>query len=260
MSFVSLILINAAILCVPLGCLWIVSVLKKDASIIDVFWGAGFVVVAWSTLLQQAEVTLRSGLLAGLVTVWGMRLAIYLGWRKYGEEEDRRYAKMRERFGDSFWWVSLFVIFLLQGALMWFISLTVQSGMHFSQPDGIGWVAAVGIALWCTGLFFETVGDYQMARFKARDDSDGEVMNKGLWRYTRHPNYFGDFCVWWGIYLVAGPAASWWTIASPLVMAFLLLKVSGVSMLENDIEERRPGYAEYKRRTNAFFPGPVSKP
>ena len=259
MNFTTLILLNLAIVITLMLILWIISLAKKDASIVDPCWGLGFVVIAWATALQIGLSDVRAWLLFGMVTVWGLRLSGYLAWRNHGKGEDQRYTKMREKHGVRFWWVSLFTVFLLQGALMWFISLTFQSGMFWSTSAGFGWIASVGVAVWAVGLFFETVGDYQMARFKARPDSKGKVMNQGLWRYTRHPNYFGDFCVWWGLFLVAANANSWWTIGGPLVMSFLLLKVSGVALLEGDIEERRPKYAEYKRKTNAFFPGPVSR-
>ena len=258
MSFTGLILTNLGIVAVLMMALWLLSLLKKDASVVDPCWGLGFVILVWSTSFQVGMRDTRSYLLAALVTIWGLRLSGYLAWRNYGEGEDKRYTKMRKKHGERFWWISLFTVFLLQGALMWFISLTFQSGIYWSQTSMIGWFAMLGIAIWGIGFFFESVGDFQMARFQARSDSDGKVMNEGLWRYTRHPNYFGDFCVWWGIYLIAANANSWWTIASPILMTFLLLKVSGVALLEGEIEERRPEYAKYKRRTNAFFPGPVS--
>ena len=141
---------------------------------------------------------------------------------------------------------------------MWFISLTFQSGIHDSTPRVKIWTTWIGMLIWCVGFFFEAVGDYQMALFQSKPDTKGKVMSEGLWRYTRHPNYFGDFCIWWGIYLVGASMQSWWTIGSPLLMSFLLMKVSGVTLLEDDIEERRPEYAAYKRSTNAFFPGPAS--
>lgn len=258
MSFPNLILINAAVVVIFMLVLWGVSIFKKDASVVDPCWGLGFVMIAWATAFQIGLDDLRSWLLAGMVTIWGLRLSGYLAWRNHGKGEDRRYTQMRDKHGAKFWWVSLFTVFLLQGTLMWFISLTVQSGMYWSDAAELGGIAWIGVAVWAVGLFFETVGDFQMARFKARPDSEGKVMNEGLWRYTRHPNYFGDFCVWWGLFLVAATANSWWTVGSPLLMSFLLLKVSGVAMLEGDIEERRPKYAEYKRVTNAFFPGPPS--
>lgn len=257
MSFSSVILTNAAVIAAVVFLLWIISVVKADSSIVDPFWGVGFVIIAWVTTYQIGGLDLRSAVLATLVTIWGLRLSIYLGWRNFGESEDRRYAQMRDKHGKRFWWVSLFTVFLLQGALMWFISLTFQLGMH-EGGTSLSWIAWLGIFVWCVGFYFESVGDYQMARFKARADSQGSVMSEGLWRYTRHPNYFGDFCVWWGIYLVSASTNSWWTIASPMMMSFLLMKVSGVTLLEGDIEERRPEYAAYKKRTNAFFPGPAN--
>lgn len=259
MNFTTLILTNAAIVAVYVLLLWVVSLAKKDASIVDPFWGLGFVLIAWATIVQLGSLNVTAGLQVVLVTIWGVRLWGYLIWRNWGKDEDRRYGKMRKKHGESFWWVSLFTVFLLQGVLMWFISLAIQSGLFHSSDNSPSWIIWIGILMWGLGFFFESVGDYQMAHFKRQPDSDGKVMNEGLWRYTRHPNYFGDFCVWWGIYLIAGPMDSWWTIGSPLLMSFLLLKVSGVSLLEGDIEDRRPNYAEYKRRTNAFFPGPVSK-
>ncbi len=259
MIFTSLILINAAVVLTFVLILWAISLAKNDASIVDPCWGLGFVIITWSTAIQIGVDDLRSSLLVVMVTLWGLRLSTYLAWRNFGKGEDRRYTQMRDKHGDRFWWVSLFTVFLLQGALMWFISLTVQSGVFWSGTAAFGLIGWLGVAVWAIGLFFETVGDFQMARFKAREDSVGKVMNKGLWRYTRHPNYFGDFCIWWGLFLAAAMASSWWTIGGPLVVSFLLLKVSGVAMLEGDIEERRPNYAQYKRITNAFFPGPPSK-
>ena len=260
MAFNDLILTNLGIVAIFMSLLWIASLVFKDASIVDPFWGAGFVLVAWASARQLGARDARSILLVTLVTIWGLRLFGYLAWRNYGKGEDKRYTAMRTKHGERFWWVSLFTVFLLQGALMWFISLTIQSGVFWGETAAIGWVAVLGTVLWAVGFLFESVGDYQMAQFKARPESKGQVMKEGLWRYTRHPNYFGDFCVWWGLFLVAANANSWWTVASPALMTFLLLKVSGVALLESDIEERRPEYAEYKRRTNAFFPGWETKP
>lgn len=259
MAFSTLILINLAVVIVFMVSLWVISLVLTDASIVDPCWGLGYVIVAWSTAVQVGFEQARTILLLTLLSLWGLRLAGYLVWRNRDKGEDRRYAAMREKHGEKFWWVSLITVFLLQGILIWFISLTYQSGMYYAAVAPMGWIAVVGVLIWGVGFFFESVGDYQMARFKADPESKGQVMNKGLWRYTRHPNYFGDFCVWWGLFFVAATASSWWTIGGPLLMSILLLKVSGVTLLEGDIEERRPGYAEYKKQTNAFFPGPVSK-
>lgn len=236
---------------------WLVSLAVHDASIVDIVWGLGFVLVAGVAGVVGEGDRSRRLLLGALVAVWGLRLAGYLARRNLGHGEDYRYRAMRKKWGERFWWVSLFQVFLLQGVLMWVVSLPVQLAVAPAHPAGLGLLAGLGVAVWLLGMTFETVGDLQMARFKARSDSDGQVMDQGLWRYTRHPNYFGDFCVWWGLFLVAaetGPGR--WGVIGPLVMSFMLLRVSGVAMLERTITKRRPGYAAYIEGTNAFFPGP----
>lgn len=258
MSILSLALTNLAVALGMMVLFWLLSLALKDASIVDPFWGTGFVVLAWVTFFNVSEISSRSVLLLILVTVWGLRLSIYLLWRNVGKGEDRRYGAMRDKHGKNFWWVSLITVFVLQGLIMWFVSLTFQSGMHGSQDGGsLYWLDWIGIAIWSVGFFFEAVGDYQMARFKADPSNKCRVMDRGLWSLTRHPNYFGDFCIWWGIFVIASASGAWWTILSPILMSVLLLKVSGVSLLESDIEERRPGYREYKNKTNSFFPWPA---
>ena len=234
--------------------LWVVSVIIRDASIVDIFWGPGFVLVAWITFLVGTdEPGRRITLVVLLVTVWGLRLGGYLAWRNVGKGEDFRYRSMRRRHGDRFWLVSLGTVFGLQGVLMFVVSLPVQAATT-SAPLGL--LDALGVAAWLSGFFFETVGDAQLARFKADPANEGQVMDEGLWRYTRHPNYFGDFCVWWGIWLIAASGGAWWTVIGPLVMSALLMRYSGAGLLEKTISGRRPGYEDYVRRTNAFFPGP----
>ena len=234
--------------------LWIASVRIRDASIIDPFWGFGFVVVAWISYIRFGGTNPGPRLVTLLVTIWGQRLSGYLSWRNLGHEEDRRYAAMREKRGDSFWWKSLFIVFLLQAVLLVVISVPIQVAAT-SIRVGIGWLGIVGCVVFAVGLFFETVGDWQLARFKSDTANSGKILDTGLWGLTRHPNYFGDFCVWWGLYLIAAAAGGWWTIFSPILMSFLLMRVSGVRLLESDIVERRPEYREYIRSTNAFFPG-----
>jgi steroid 5-alpha reductase family enzyme len=236
---------------------WVISVVVRDASIVDLIWGLGFVVVAWVAHVVGDGVTSRSTLIAVLVTIWGLRLSGYLTWRNVGKGEDRRYQAMRKRWGDRFWLISLGTVFVAQGLLMWIVSLPVQLAAHAAEPTNLGLLAWVGVAVWLVGFVFESVGDLQLARFKADPANEGRVMDRGLWRYTRHPNYFGDFCVWWGIFLVAaetGPAR--WGVVGPLVMSALLMRYSGVGMLEKTIGKRRPGYADYVRRTSTFFPLP----
>jgi steroid 5-alpha reductase family enzyme len=191
-----------------------------------------------------------------LTTLWGCRLSGYLAWRNYGKGEDRRYAKMREKHGPRFWWISLLTVFGLQGIIMWIVALPLVVGLHASRqhPD-VSLLSLTGVGVWLVGIVFEAVGDWQLAKFKAAPGNKGKVCDHGLWHFTRHPNYFGDFLVWWGHWLVslASPGQIW-TIVSPLVMSVLLMKFSGVGLLESDIEDRRPNYADYKLRTNAFFP------
>jgi steroid 5-alpha reductase family enzyme len=235
---------------------WIASALRRDASIVDPFWGTGFVIVAWVACWLNAPIHDRGWLLVGLTTAWGSRLSLYLLWRNWGHGEDRRYQAMRERHGSNFWWVCLFTVFLLQGAILWFVSLPLEAALVSRNARPLGLLDAAGLVVWWIGMFFETLGDWQLAKFRADKSNAGLVMDRGLWRYTRHPNYFGDFCVWWGLYLIAAAGGAWWTVASPLLMAVLLVRVSGVSLLESTITERRPDYAVYKARTNAFLPGP----
>jgi steroid 5-alpha reductase family enzyme len=234
----------------------VVSVAVRDASIVDPVWGAGFVVVAWAVRFSVDGDDARQWLLVAMTTVWGLRLAGYLAWRKHGEPEDFRYQDMRAHIGARFWWVSLFTVFLLQGALMWVVSLPVQLGQVPDDP-GLGVLAVLGVLLWAVGLGFEVVGDAQLARFKRDPANKGAVMDRGLWRYTRHPNYFGDACVWWGIALVAAESGLGAIgVVGAVVMTVLLRRVSGVTLLERSIGERRPGYAAYVARTSPFVPRP----
>lgn len=237
--------------------LWVVSLVMRDASIVDIWWGLGFVWIAGVAMtLGEGGDDPRRILATVCVAVWGLRLGAYLAWRNLGDGEDPRYQAMRRYWGDRFPIVSLFTVFWLQGGLMWFVSLPVQ--MVAVSPGGaLGALDFLGVALVAVGLFFETVGDYQLARFRADPSNEGEVMDQGLWRYTRHPNYFGDACVWWGIYTIAASTALGpWTLLSPILMTFLLLRVSGVALLERSIQKRRPKYADYIERTSAFFPLP----
>jgi steroid 5-alpha reductase family enzyme len=235
---------------------WVVSVVLNDASIVDIVWGLGFVVASWATIAASPvdTVTTRATLMLALVTVWGIRLTGYLAWRSIGRGEDRRYQLMRKKSPDTFWVTSLYKVFALQAVLMWVVAVPPVANWASDSP--LFWLDYLGIGLWVVGMSFETIGDFQLARFKRQTGSSGQVMDRGLWRYTRHPNYFGDFCVWWGIYVVAAAGGAWWTVFSPIVMSVLLIRVSGAALLEKTIVRRRPGYAGYMSRTNSFFPGP----
>jgi steroid 5-alpha reductase family enzyme len=236
--------------------LWVVSLLISDASIVDIFWGLGFVLVAWVSVAVMAAASTRGYLVAVLVTIWGVRLATYLAIRNVGRGEDYRYRAMRAHHGVRFPLVSLGTVFLLQGAIMWTVSLPVQVAVAAGDDLPLGWLDAAGLLLVAAGLCFEAVADAQLSRFKRRPESAGRVMDRGLWRYSRHPNYFGDCLVWWGFGLFGLAAGMWWTILGPAVMTVLLLKVSGVSLLESTIVERRPAYRDYMARTSAFVPWP----
>jgi steroid 5-alpha reductase family enzyme len=235
---------------------WLESIRRSDVSIVDPIWGPAFVVVAIvAALAGDSDADVRWLLLA-MTAAWGVRLGAYLISRKLREpEEDQRYAAMRKRVGDGFVVWSLFNIFLVQGFLVLVVSLPLQFAA--TGESAIGATVIPGVALYLVGLAFESIGDAQLAAFKADPDSRGKVMDRGLWRYTRHPNYFGDFCIWWGIWLVALTAGgTWWTAIGPIVMSTLLIRVSGKGLLEKSIGKRRPGYDEYVRRTSGFFPLP----
>ena len=235
---------------------WLLSLARRDASIADVIWGLGFVIVAWVAAGVGDGLADRSNLLLAMVTIWGLRLFGHLVIRNRGTGEDFRYASMRRRGGPNFAMTSLFTVFGFQGLVMFVVALPVVLAMTPTEPQ-VGLVAIVGIVIWGVGFFFETVGDAQLMRFKRNTASASTVLDWGLWRYTRHPNYFGDCCVWWGIFLACldTPGAAF-TIASPVVMSVLLMRVSGVPLLERSMSKRRPGYAEYQRRTSPFFPRP----
>lgn len=234
---------------------WMLSLILKDAGIADIFWGMGFVLVAWVTFFLADGYLFRKLLLTVLVSIWGLRLALYIGLRKRGKGEDPRYQKWRSGHGNSFWWVSLFTVFGLQGILLWVISLVVQAGQIASTPPGLRLLDGAGLLVWIVGFVFETAGDFQLARFKADPGNRGKVMDRGLWAYTRHPNYFGEALMWWGIFLITlSTPNSLWTVISPATITFLLLRVSGVTLLEKTITEKRPAYRAYKQNTSAFFP------
>lgn len=257
MGAVSILLLNAGAIAGLMLATWALSVVLKDASIVDLVWGPGFALVAWVTFVTADGAPPRKILIVVLTTIWAARLAGYLAWRNLGKGEDYRYAAMRRRYGARFPLVSLVIVFALQGVLMWIVSLPVQVAQMQNTPDHLTALDVVGVLLWCVGMVFESGGDIQLARFKSDPANESKVMDRGLWRYTRHPNYFGDFMVWWGLYAIAlATGEAWWTVIGPIVMSVLLLRVSGVTLLEASLRKRRPGYEQYVRRTSAFFPWP----
>ena len=237
---------------------WVASLVRHDVSLIDRIWSVCIVGAGIVYFLLLPVQTVRGLCMAVLGAAWAVRLCLYVTWRNWGHGEDRRYQAIRARNQPNFGFKSLYLVFALQAVLAWIVSAPFLPGMAAARP--LGALDALGILLALFGIFFEAIGDSQMARFKADPKNKGQVMDRGLWRYTRHPNYFGEVCVWWGLWLLALGGAGWsgaWSVVSPLLMTWLLLKVSGVSMLESDIGERRPAYRDYIARTNAFLPGPV---
>lgn len=234
---------------------WIVSLVYRNVTIVDSLWGLGFVLIAWLTFLMSDGFWDRNFLIALLVTLWGLRLSLYLSWRNWGKGEDPRYGGWRKKAGDRFWLVSLFKVFILQAVFLWVISIALQMGQLAAEPDTLTWLDGMGIFVWAIGFLFEAAGDWQLARFKADPINKGRVMDRGLWAYTRHPNYFGEFLVWWGIYLITlATSNGWWTIFSPVIVTAVLLKMTGIPLTEKGLVENRPGYGDYIKRTSAFVP------
>jgi steroid 5-alpha reductase family enzyme len=257
---VTILAINLAVIAAAMLALWVVSLVRRDASIVDVFWGLGFALVAVVSHACGEGAPARKTLVTVLALAWGVRLAAHLLWRNWGQGEDYRYRAMRARHGDRFAIVSLYLVFGLQGVLMWIVSLPLQVAQIAPGPDHLTWLDAAGAALWAVGFGCEALGDWQLARFRAEAANRGKVMDRGLWRYTRHPNYFGDAVVWWGFFLIAlSTPAGWWSALGPIVMTFFLLRVSGVALLERGLERRKPEYQAYVERTSAFFPWPPKR-
>jgi steroid 5-alpha reductase family enzyme len=240
-----------------IGCatlLWLLSLRIRDVSIVDIFWGPGVAgVVDIAALLGHAGGERASAALF-LVNLWAVRLAAHIWARHHGE--DHRYAAMRQKFGARWWWWSLVQVFLLQAILIWFIPAPLVATM-LSSRTGLTELGYLGVGLAAAGLLFEAISDVQLARFRAVAANRGKVMDRGLWGWSRHPNYFGEAMMWWGFFLIGFSAAhQWWLILSPLLVTFLLLQVSGVTLMEEKMDSRRPGYAEYRRRVSAFVPMP----
>lgn len=245
-----------------MAAVWVASLATRDASLVDRFWGLGFVAIAWHTWWRAGHGDASPWfpwLVLGAVTIWGIRLSLHITWRNWGRGEDPRYRAMREAGGPGWPLRSLVTVFGLQGALLWLLAAPLVAALHAPGPPQ-PLLAGIGAVVWCVGMVFEAGGDWQLARFKADPANRGRVLDTGLWGWTRHPNYFGDAACWWGYFLLAAAVGAWWTIFSPVVMTGLLLKVSGVPLLEKGLVETRPGYREYVRRTSPFFPWPPRRP
>ncbi len=253
---------NAAMLLGAVLLLWVVAVRINDVSFIDAFWGGGMALLAVISWLRLSQPGPLASLIATMAVVWGARLAVHLFRRWRHDGEDPRYAHMlgKAREQGKFASAALTKVFLGQAILLFLVCSPAQVGiLAAGSAQPISGLALCGLALWLVGVFFEWVGDWQLARFRADPANKGQVMDKGLWRYTRHPNYFGDVCAWWGIWLAAASAGWWvaaWTIAGPLFLTFTLTRWSGKPLLEARLAKRRPGYAAYIQRTSGFFPWP----
>jgi steroid 5-alpha reductase family enzyme len=253
MPFFPVYLILGLLILALMTLMWLVSLPLKNSSIVDIFWGTGFVVTAWAAFFITPDVpTAPKLLICILVTIWGLRLSVHIFIRNHGKPEDFRYQKWRQEAGKSWWLRSYFRVFLLQGVLMWIISAPLLAAQMTPRP--LFWLDFVAIAVWFIGFFFEAAGDWQLARFKSNPANKGRVLSSGVWRYTRHPNYFGDAAQWWGFYLIAAASGGWWTVFSPILMTLFLMRVSGVTLLEKTLSKEKPGYSDYMETTSEFIP------
>lgn len=232
---------------------WVISLVRKKVSHVDSMWSLFFLIAGLIVSYCSTPLTSRAWVVMTLLLLWSIRLAVYIAWRNKGHE-DARYQVIRENNEPYFWLKSIYIVFALQALLAGVVSMVlfvaIQSQLTFSSLD------TIATSLVMFGLVWEIIADWQLTSFKQNPENAGKVLESGLWRYSRHPNYFGECCVWWGFYLFALAAGAWWSIISPMLMTLLLLKVSGVSLLESTINNRRPEYAEYIKKTNAFIPGP----
>ena len=255
MDFLQNYLILAGVIISLMILLWLVSLWLKNSSIVDIFWGTGFVIFAWIAFLLTPEgFMMRKLLLCLLVTLWGLRLSLHILNRNWGKPEDFRYQTWRKAAGSSWWWKSFFKVFFIQGLLLLIIAIPLLAAQISPLPDHLIWLDLFATLVWLVGFTFEALGDWQLMRFKANPANKGKLLTTGAWRYSRHPNYFGDAAQWWAFFLIALAAGGWWTIISPILMTGLLMRVSGVTLLEKTLKETKPGYQEYVESTSEFIP------
>ena len=248
--------INAIAVAAMMLMLWIVSLIIRNAGIVDIFWSLGFVLIAVISWVATDDANWRSTLILVLTIIWGLRLSLHIFIRQIGKGEDRRYGAWRSQHGSKFWIVSLWLVFGLQGLLLWIISVPLQVGIIVQSSRGVTLFDYLGISLWIFGFLYESIADTQLFLFKRNPANKVKIFDRGLWRFSRHPNYFGEAVLWWGFYILS--VSSGWgalTFFSPVILTFLLLKVSGVAMLDRFMKESNPEYAEYIESTNAFLPG-----
>lgn len=255
MVYIEIYLLGLLLVLTAMTLLWIVSLFIKNASIVDPFWGLGFVIAGVFYFFNSDGLQIRKLIVLTLLIIWGLRLSIYLTWRNFGKEEDFRYQQFRKDFGvHRYWWVSFFQVFLLQGILLWLISAPLLSAQFYEGKSALNFFDYAGILIWIIGFMFEAGGDFQLTRFKSDPKNKGKVLNTGFWKYTRHPNYFGDAAVWWAFGLFSAAAGAYLPLLSSLLMTLLIVKVSGVSLLERTLKNTKPQYKDYVEKTSAFFP------
>ncbi len=233
---------------------WLYSLVKKNVGIVDSLWSLMILASLLVYVVQTGVPGARATLVLILVSIWAVRLSLHITVRNHGEAEDRRYQAIRANNQPNFEWKSLYIVFGLQAFLAWFIAMPAVAASASASP--LGWLDLVAFLLWAGGLFLEVIGVWQLAAFLKKPASKDAVMDRGLWRYSRHPNYFGEAVIWWGFFLFAVAGGGWWTLLSPVLMTFLLMRVSGVALLEKDIADRRPAYRDYIARTSSFIPAP----
>lgn len=254
-QIIPVILYNLGAVTLMMICGWIYSLIKNNVTIADSLWGVGFILIAWITFFNTEGFIYRKILITALVTLWGLRLFIHITKRNRGKGEDPRYTEWRKEYGDNFKFVSLFKVFLVQALFLWIISLSIQIGSLSKTPDYITLFDLLGLAVWAGGFLIESFADYQLSSFLKKPENRGKIMNRKLWRYSRHPNYFGESAMWWGIFIIAlSVPQGYITIISPVVITYTLLRITGVTLMEKTIFGDNPEYKEYVRRTSSFIP------
>lgn len=253
MPLIYLLTISAISILIMMVVLWLLSLALHNSSIVDIFWGIGFIIVTWIAFQFSSGYLPRKQLVATLVKIWGLRLALHIFIRNWKKPEDFRYAQWRKDYGRHWWWLSLFHVFLLQGLILWVVSIPLIAAETSGFPAILTPLDVFGAAIWTLGLLIESIADLHLMIFKSNPSNRGKLLTAGLWKFSRHPNYFGEAVIWWGFYLIALAAGYAWTIFSPILMTYLLVSVSGVAMLERAMK-LRPDYEEYIRKTSAFIP------
>lgn len=254
-QIIPVILYNLGAVTLMMICGWIYSLIKNNVTIADSLWGIGFVLIAWITFFNAEGFIYRKILITTLVTLWGLRLFIHITKRNRGKGEDPRYTEWRKEYGENFKYVSLFKVFLVQALFLWIIALSIQVGMLSGTPGHLTLFDFLGLAIWSGGFLIESCADYQLSSFLKKPENRGKIMNRKLWRYSRHPNYFGESAMWWGIFVIAlSVPYGFITIISPVVITYTLLRITGVTLMEKTIFGDNPEYKDYVRRTSSFIP------